>query len=164
VTVRGRAVAFVAALLLAACGGGAGLPGRPGSRAPKLAGATIDGGHVDLTSYRGRPVLVLFGASYCEPCRREWPDVAAYARRHPQLKIVGVSYEDSRSIMARYTRQIGVTFPVVDDSDGTVAEGWSVHGIPQAFFVGRDGRITAHVTGERPEDLHKALTALVRST
>src|SRR5262249_23331593 len=93
-------IALVAGVGLAAWdGGGSPLPGRPGSRAPQLAGTTLDGAHVDLTSYRGKPALVLFGASYCEPCRKEWPDVAATARQHPELAIIGVSYEDSRSIM-----------------------------------------------------------------
>src|SRR5205807_174139 len=113
-----------------------------------------DGRRLDLTAYRGKPALVLFGASYCEPCRKEWPDVAATARQHRGLSIVGVSYEDSRSIMRSFTKSIGVTFPVVDDPDGTIAERWAVHGIPQAFFVDPTGRITAHVIGERPDDLH----------
>jgi cytochrome c biogenesis protein CcmG/thiol:disulfide interchange protein DsbE len=159
------ALALLGAAILAACGGGgSSLPGNPGSAAPPLAGTTLDGAHVDLTSYRGKPALVLFGASYCEPCRKEWPDVAKTARAHPELSIVGVSYEDSRSIMRSFTQSIGVKFPVVDDPNGTIAERWGVHGIPQAFFVDRNGKVTAHVIGERPTDLHKDLAALLRAT
>jgi cytochrome c biogenesis protein CcmG/thiol:disulfide interchange protein DsbE len=149
------------ALAVTGCSGASGSVARVGGAAPKLAARTIDGGHVDLASYRGKPLLVLFGADYCEPCRKEWPQVAATARTHPDLAIVGVSYEDSRSLMLGFTREIGVTFPVADDPDGTVAEHWGVHGIPQAFFVDRRGRITARVIGERPDDLRKALAALL---
>ncbi len=152
---------LVAAVVGAACGGSSSIVG---TAAPKLAGTTLDGGHVDLASYRGKPALVLFGASYCEPCRKEWPDVAKTAAAHPALSIIGVSYEDSRSIMRSFTESIGVKFPVVDDPNGTVAQRWGVHGIPQAFFVDGSGKLTAHVIGERPYELHKALAALLRST
>lgn len=152
--------ALLAAIVGVACGGSSSLVG---TAAPKLAGTTLDGGHVDLASYRGKPALVLFGASYCEPCRKEWPDVAKTAAAHPALSIIGVSYEDSRSIMRTFTQSIGVKFPVVDDPNGTIAQRWGVHGIPQAFFVDANGKFTAHVIGERPDDLHKDLAALLQS-
>lgn len=137
------ALAFTLAAALAGCSGSSSGP----YAAPKLAGPTIDGGHVDLATLRGSPVVVLFGAKWCDPCTHDWPLVNAATKRVAGLKVVGVAYQESASLMEEFVRSIGATFPVADDSSGDIADAWQVHGIPQTFFVDRAGRVVTRIAG-----------------
>jgi thiol-disulfide isomerase/thioredoxin len=71
---------------------------RIGQRAPDFALSTLDGpkGAVRLSTFRGHPVVVSFWASWCPPCRREMPDLAAlYEANHPGgLEVLAVNEEN----------------------------------------------------------------------
>ncbi len=117
--------------------------------APALAFERLDveGGVLDLTSLRGKAVVVNFWASWCIPCKDEAPFLEETWRRYRAagLVVVGVDAQDFRADARRFIRRYGITYPVVYDGRGASLAAWGVAGFPETFFVDRAGRLV----GER---------------
>jgi cytochrome c biogenesis protein CcmG/thiol:disulfide interchange protein DsbE len=137
----------------------------PGKAAPALRLRTLDGGRVDLAGLRGRPVVVNFWATWCEPCVREFPLLAKAAADHRPdgLAVVGVLAEDRPAAAAEFVRRNGGTWPVGVDADRRTAAAWGVTvGLPHTFFVRPDGTLASHQLGElTPATLDRQLAAVL---
>ncbi len=110
---------------------------------------------VDLSAYRGKPVVLTFWASWCNPCRTELPRLKALAKAHAAqgLTVIGVSYQDIAGDGRRFAQQLGITgWHLGFDGDGSIARAYGVHGIPQTFFIDRNGRVRVHVYEAEPKD------------
>ncbi len=148
---------MVLALLAAACAGsGAAADARTGQPAPQLAGTALDGTSVDLASLRGKPVIVNFWASWCVPCREEFPLFAEkLAQLGPTdgLQIVGVLYKDEPELAQRFLAEFGSAWPTIDDPDDALARAYRVAAPPQTYFIDKDGMLRGIQIGQvRPED------------
>ena len=122
---------------------------RVGSIAPDFTLKSTGGKRVTLSAWRGRPVVVVFFASWCLPCEEELPVLEQLGRENSGLEIVGVSYHDLASDSVDFIRRLKVTFPaLLDTPDGPVAESYGVRGIPQTIFVDRAGVVRGRVYGE----------------
>lgn len=130
--------------------------------APPIVGTTLEGKPFDLASYRGTPVVLNFWASWCGPCRRELSSIAAFAKAHPEVQVIGVDYQDSAKDARAFARQHQATWPSVID-DGPIGAAYKVPGLPSTFLIDRQGRIVERLLGEVTEqslEEHlKALTA-----
>ena len=121
-----------------------------GKPAPAFDLTPLDGGgRVGLEQYRGKVVVVNFFASWCVPCREEHPAlVRAWERyRTSDVVLVGVLYQDSVASGREFVRRLGTTWPTAIDDDGRTALGFGVFGIPETFFIGRDGVIAGRHIG-----------------
>jgi len=117
-----------------------------GDVAPDFELETLDGGKVRLADLRGRPVVVNFWASWCTPCRQEFPLFkSALAQARGKFALVGVDTGDLRGDARRFAREERASWPNGFDADGTVARGYGVDPLPQTFFVRPDGTIASHV-------------------
>jgi cytochrome c biogenesis protein CcmG/thiol:disulfide interchange protein DsbE len=127
-----------------------------GQPAPPVVGSTIEGKAFDLSQYRGHPVVVNFWASWCVPCRDEFPvfeDRLSTLGPKDGLVMLGVLYEDQPSLATRFVQQFGATWPTVTDPDGTLAKAYRVVAPPQTYFIDKDGVLRGYQIGEvRPED------------
>jgi cytochrome c biogenesis protein CcmG, thiol:disulfide interchange protein DsbE len=135
-----------------------------GSPAPDFVLPSLDGNDdVRLAHFRGRPVIVNFWASWCNPCREEFPLLKEALRDHRAegLAVIGVTYQDIPSDSRAFVEKMDASWPQGVD-DGGVAEAFGVRAIPQTFFVGRDGTIVARVFGITSQDkLDKPLGKLL---
>lgn len=158
-----------AALLLGACGGGAGdacerLPGvRPGvcplpveQREPApdepmpLVGG--DGAELSLTELRGQVVVVNFWASWCGPCRVEQPDLndAAAALPDDEVAFVGVNIEDREANALAHIREFDVPYPHLYDPTNAFASRFGGVGprtIPTTVLLDTQGRVAVRLFG-----------------
>jgi peroxiredoxin len=120
-----------------------------GAQAPDFTLTTPEGKPVALSSLRGKYVLVDFWASWCGPCRRENPNVAAVyqAYKDRNFEILGVSIDVERN-RAQWLKAIAddhLTWPQISDlkPDNEAARLYSVRAIPQNFLIDPSGKIVA---------------------
>jgi cytochrome c biogenesis protein CcmG/thiol:disulfide interchange protein DsbE len=137
---------------------------RVGSRAPDFTLPTTDGKTLTLSSLRGRPVVVVFFASWCHPCKEELPVLERFARDAAgSLRVVAVSYRDLSSDSVAFIRKLRVTFPaLLDAPEAPIAQRYGVRGIPQTVFVDAQGVVRGRVYGETSRAaLQPAITDLL---
>lgn len=122
----------------------------PGFSLPLLAasGPSAAGAKLDLSSLRGRPVVLNFWASTCQDCRAELGAFAAVAAAEPKVAFVGVDVADpSPADAASLARSAGLRYPVVADPGGQVAAAYGVSGLPTTVYVGPDGVVAVSHPG-----------------
>ncbi len=120
--------------------------------APSVALPAFDGRQVSLEGLRGHPVILNFWASWCVPCREEAPILEAIWSefRVRGVIVVGVDTQDLETPARRFLAQHGITYLNVRDPDGHVAHLFGATGVPETFFIGRDGRIRGKFAGAQP--------------
>jgi cytochrome c biogenesis protein CcmG/thiol:disulfide interchange protein DsbE len=108
----------------------------------------FSGGTFRLSEQRGNVVLVNFWASWCPPCRDEAPvlERAWQDYRDRGVKLVGVDVWDSDQDARGFVREFGISYPNGPDANAVAVE-YGVSGVPETFFVGRDGTVTRHWIG-----------------
>jgi cytochrome c biogenesis protein CcmG/thiol:disulfide interchange protein DsbE len=120
--------------------------------APDIALRDIDGNAVRLADYRGRPVIVNFWATWCIPCREEFPLLKAARERYAAagLEILGVVFEDDPEAARAYMARAGAEWPALVDPDGAVAASYLVNAPPLSFFVDAAGIVRSIAYGPPP--------------
>ena len=126
------------------------LVGRPAPALslPRLA----DGALLSSASLRGRPVIVNFWASWCEPCVRELPALETFAARHdgpadPQVLAVNVGEDDAT--VRRFLGDNEVSnLTVLLDRDLVASYAWGARGLPMTFLLDPEGQVLAAQAGE----------------
>jgi cytochrome c biogenesis protein CcmG/thiol:disulfide interchange protein DsbE len=117
-----------------------------GELAPDFAIGGLDGGTIRLSDYRGKPVVLNFWASWCHPCRDEFPLFrSTLASNGGAYEMVGVDTGDLRGDAQRFAEQQHAHWPIGFDANGGVARGYGVDPLPQTFFIRADGTIASHV-------------------
>jgi thiol-disulfide isomerase/thioredoxin len=97
--------------------------------------------------------VVVFFASWCGPCQREMPKLAAYLRSHElgSVEVVGVDALDARGSARRFVARAGVPFPIAFDPQGDVTTGiFQFQTLPETVFVGSSGRVAGVYYGAIP--------------
>jgi thiol-disulfide isomerase/thioredoxin len=118
---------------------------------------------VNLSEFRGRPVVLNFFASWCPPCTAELPTLAAAQRRvGDRVAFVGIDVSDTTSSAIDLVKRSGVAYPVGTDPDYKVSNGlYHLRGLPSTVFVDANGRVNATVLGQlSPQVLDQRLGQL----
>jgi peroxiredoxin len=112
-----------------------------GEPAPDFRASTDGGSAFRLSELKGSPVWLTFGASWCQPCRAENPDIQAahVAWRDRGVRVVQVYMTEDAATIRRYAETVGLTYELVPDPDTRLAAAYRIVGIPSHFFVDRDG-------------------------
>ena len=139
-----------------------------GTPLPDVEVARVEGGMLDLGELRGTPTVVSFFATWCEPCRGEFPLLARLASEHGEgLRVVGVSIDEAPpATVAAFAREHGLRYLVAHDTGGDVAGAFGVPPIPATFVFDAAGELAfAHRGGgaELLEALPRAVAAALRS-
>jgi len=119
----------------------------PEFRLPDLKGTVIK-----LENYQGEVVLLHFWATFCTPCLEELPALESLWRRYRErgLVILGIAADrGSADPVRKFARAAGVTFPVLLDPEGVVRNHYEVVGLPMSYLIGRDGRFSGRILGNR---------------
>ncbi len=119
-----------------------------------------------LSRYVGeKPVVINFWASWCLPCRDEAPLLEqAWRELGDEVLFIGIQTQEKggREEGRRFLNEFGLSFPNLIDDDSAVGIDYGVFGIPETFFIGRDGALQhKHVGPLTPEVLQAQLGALL---
>ena len=126
----------------------------------------FSGEELRLSDLRGQVVMVDFWASWCPPCRQESPTLAAaYSRYKAQgVEFLGVVIWDSEEVVRAYVQDVGLTYPIGMDSKGAIAIDYGLTGIPEKYFIDREGKIFRKFVGPvSDEDLDRVLSELLQA-
>jgi cytochrome c biogenesis protein CcmG/thiol:disulfide interchange protein DsbE len=133
------------------------LLGRP---APGFSLAPLGGGPaVTLESFRGRPVVINFWATWCVPCLAEHADLRSAALAFRDVQFLGIVYEDEAARSEAFLQQRGSSYPSLLDPDGRTAIAYGVFGVPETFIVDSAGRLIDKVAGPVDRGTLDALVA-----
>ncbi len=108
--------------------------------APVLQGVTLSGQPYLLPAHPGHPVLVQFWASWCPICRAEQDFIAAIAHDDPNVITIAMQSGKSEEVVQHMQAQ-GISFPVLNDADGSISRAWGVHAVPVSFIITPDGNV-----------------------
>jgi cytochrome c biogenesis protein CcmG, thiol:disulfide interchange protein DsbE len=108
---------------------------------------------INLTQFRGKPVVLNFWATWCGPCREEHPTLVANARALPGVQFVGVVFEDTEAEIQKALKEGGHVYPTVVDDAGKTAIAYGVGGVPETFFLDAAGKIKAKYVGPLTTEL-----------
>jgi peroxiredoxin len=138
-----------------------------GDLAPDFTATTLDGKTVKLSDYAGRPVVLNFWASWCNPCREEFPlFVRARARHHDDYVMLGVDNRDIASDAKSFAAGKKADWPIVFDGSSTIYRAYGVTALPQTFFIRPDGTVALRYYAYIPNqaELNTALAKITAST
>jgi cytochrome c biogenesis protein CcmG, thiol:disulfide interchange protein DsbE len=111
----------------------------------------LDGpGRLELSSFRGKAVVLNFWASWCLPCKQEAPRLeAAWQKwRSKGVVVLGLDANDFKSDARRFARRYEVTYPIVHDGPGNLLDDYGLTALPETFFIRPDGRLASWTQGE----------------
>jgi thiol-disulfide isomerase/thioredoxin len=122
---------------------------RVGQIAPDFRLKDPEGRPVQLSALRGHVVVVNFWATWCGPCRQEFPEFERANREQANgdVIILAVNVGESGQKAAAYQQRLHGTFPIVLDPDSAVFRQYGFRGIPDSVFIDRDGIVRDIVHG-----------------
>lgn len=127
---------------------------------PPLAGHGPAGGR-DLTELTGEPLLVNFWATWCAPCVNEMPLLQRVSEQG-DVTLVGINYIDRADEADALADELGITYELLRDDDGSFGDRIGVLGMPTTLLVDTDGTVVGQLTGEVTEEqLQRAIEELL---
>jgi cytochrome c biogenesis protein CcmG/thiol:disulfide interchange protein DsbE len=115
----------------------------PGHAAFEFTSPTLDGDTLSLADLKGKVVVLNFWASWCVACIDEHRIFVEAERYYAgrDFQILGVVYQDSPENARRWMARMGGSWPSVIDPSSRIAIDYGVYGVPETYFIARDGRI-----------------------
>jgi cytochrome c biogenesis protein CcmG/thiol:disulfide interchange protein DsbE len=132
------------------------LVGRP---APAFQLQSFAGAPVTLEAQRGKVVVLNFWASWCYPaCYEEAPVLERQWRafRERDVVVIGVDIQDTVEAGQKFIRDLGLSFTNLRDTTGKSSVDYGVYGVPETFFIDRQGRIRAKHVGAVTDEAFRA--------
>jgi len=135
-----------------------------GRTAPAFELEALRGAKVSLGELAGKPVVINFWATWCEPCRAEHEVLRRAATTlGGHVSFVGIAFDSEREQVDKYLSGHGqASYPILLDDGGRVAIAYGVRGVPETYFVDRAGVVRSKVEGPlTPGQLNRHLQPLL---
>ncbi len=117
-----------------------------------------------MDDFRGNVVVLNFWASWCVECRVEADLLESAWRQYKDQGVIflGVAYVDSEAKSLAYLEEFDITYPNGPDLGSSISEEFNITGVPETFFIGKDGKVSRFVLGPVNESLlHNEINTLL---
>jgi len=140
----------------------------PGNRAPNFTLARLgEEGPSTLATWQGSPIVLSFWTTWCPYCRKQTPILvdAANAMAETDIQFIGIDVSEAADPVTAYVAEHEIPYPILLDSEGTVATAYNVRGYPTTYFIDAAGQIVAkHVGALKESQLRDYLNQLQPAT
>ncbi len=125
-------------------------PALASGAAPAFEFKTFEGQTLRLSDLRGKPVVLNFWASWCQPCRQEAPVLQAVWQQYKtqNLVVLGVDYVDTEPEAKKYLQEFKITYPNGPDIGTVVSQAYHITGVPETYFITREGKLLSGVDAD----------------
>lgn len=123
----------------------------PNHHAPDFTLTDLEGQQVQLSSLKGKKVVLNFWASWCPPCKAEMPDLVEMSKKYQgQVEFYGVNLttQDTAEKAKGFVEEYGIEFPTLLDERGEVGGRYGVVSIPTSFTIDEDGVVVQRTGGQ----------------
>jgi thiol-disulfide isomerase/thioredoxin len=125
----------------------------------------LEGKEVELSSFKGKVVLLNFWATWCGPCKAEIPGFVELQEKYKdKITIIGYSVDDTAELAKKYAEQLKMNYPILlGENREDVQDAYGpIWGIPASFLISKDGKVCRKHMGIAPKDVfEKELVALM---
>jgi peroxiredoxin len=135
-----------------------------GGPAPDFILKNLQGEEIRLSELKGKGVVINFWATWCNPCKREMPLIEEQYQlvMDQDIEILAINIAESHLAVSSFINRLGVTFPVLLDSQRVVTQRYAVGALPSTFFVNKEGIVMDHFVGEMDEKILTERLALIK--
>ncbi len=139
---------------------------RAGEPAPDFTITSPDGQPISLAQFKGRPVWINFWASWCAPCRAEFPEMDALYRQQSDtgLVLLAISFNERPEEVVGYVERARPAFTIAVDPKGAVAGQYRMLGLPTHVFIDAEGIVRDVRVGPMNQDLMREKLATILPT
>lgn len=135
--------------------------------APLFSVKSLEDTTVDLSQLKGKVVMIDFWSSWCKPCESEAPILSRTFEKYPSedIAFVGIAIWDRLDDVEKFVDKFDNTYPTVIDKTGDIAIRYGVIGIPEKYFIDRNGSIIAKYIGPiNEEKLEQVLDSMIENS
>ncbi len=111
--------------------------------APDFSLKDLTGKNFTLSAHKGKPVLLIFITTWCPSCRSEMPRYNSIHKKYGQhgLEVINIDIEEPREKVSRFAEKYNVSYRVLLDEKGKVAEVYRIVGIPSMVLIDKEGKV-----------------------
>lgn len=153
-------------ILLAGCGPSdqPGATAVVGQSAPTFTLTDLHGKNWRLADLQGKVVFLNFWATWCQPCLQEMPSMAALNQRMPEgsFQMLTILYNDRPEFAQNLVRKMGLTFPVLIDTNSIAARQYGLTGVPETYIIDPQGVLREKFIGPVNWNSAEALNLLAK--
>jgi|HubBroStandDraft_1064217.scaffolds.fasta_scaffold00638_1 TonB family protein len=107
----------------------------------------LDGREVQLSSLRGKVVLLDFWATWCGPCRAEMPAIEKIYRKEKDIEVFGIDVGEDREIIQKFLRDQKITYPILLAAQSRVQQDYAANALPSVVILDKNGVIRSYKKG-----------------